>query len=78
MSASKKRPAISDQRVFVPEETLPLATFAEITDVRVEHPRWIEKEAKRRQAPRRLTRHGKLVLLAIDHPARGVTAIHAP
>lgn len=75
MSGSKKRPAISDQRVFVPEETLPLATFEEITDVRVEHPRWIEKEAKRRKAPRRLTRHGKLALLAIDHPARGVTAI---
>jgi len=75
MSGSKKRPAISDQRVFVPEETLPRATFDEITDVRVEHPRWIEKEAKRRKAPRRLTRDGKLVLLAIDHPARGVTAI---
>ena len=75
MSGSKKRPAISDQRVFVPEEALPLATFEEITDVRVEHPRWIEKEARRRKAPRRLTRHGKLALLAIDHPARGVTAI---
>jgi len=70
-----QRSAISDQRVFVPEGTLPRATFDEITDVRVEHPRWIEKEAKRRKAPRRLTRDGKLVLLAIDHPARGVTAI---
>jgi hypothetical protein len=62
-------------RSFAPEETLPRATFEEITDVRIEHPRWIEKEAKRRKAPRRLTRDGKLVLLAIDHPARGVTAI---
>jgi DhnA family fructose-bisphosphate aldolase class Ia len=75
MSGSKKRPAIGNQRVFVAEETLPRATFDEITDVRVEHPRWIEKEAKRRKAPRRLTRDGKLVLLAIDHPGRGVTAI---
>jgi len=62
-------------RPFAAEETLPLAAFEEITDVRVEHPRWIDKEAKRRKAPRPLTRDGKLVLLAIDHPARGVTAI---
>jgi len=62
-------------RTFDPEQTLPLATFAEITDVRVEHPRWIEKEARQRKTPRRLTRDGRLVLLAIDHPARGVTAI---
>jgi hypothetical protein len=75
MKGSNKQSAISNQTVFVPEETLPRATFDEITDVRVEHPRWIEKEAKRRKAPRRLTRDGKLVLLAIDHPARGVTAI---
>jgi len=62
-------------RTFAAEEALPLATFAEITDVRVERPRWIEKEAKLRKRPRRLTRDGKLVLLAIDHPGRGVTAI---
>jgi DhnA family fructose-bisphosphate aldolase class Ia len=62
-------------RPFVAEEALPLATFAEITEVRIDHPRWIEKEAKRRKQPGRLTRDGRLVLLAIDHPARGVTAI---
>jgi DhnA family fructose-bisphosphate aldolase class Ia len=62
-------------RSFAAEETLPLATFNEITDVRVGRPRTIEKEARRRHAPRRLTRDGRLVLLAIDHPARGVTAI---
>src|SRR5207245_5288433 len=62
-------------RAFAAEQALPLALFEEITDVRVERPRWIEKEAKRRKRPRRLTRDGKLVLLAIDHPARGVTAI---
>jgi uncharacterized protein len=62
-------------RTFAAEEALPVATFEEITDVRVEHPRWIEKEAKQRKKPRRLARDGKLVLLAIDHPARGVTAI---
>jgi hypothetical protein len=62
-------------RRFAAEEALPRDTFEQITDARVEHARWIEKEAKRRKRPRRLTRDGKLVLLAIDHPARGVTAI---
>jgi DhnA family fructose-bisphosphate aldolase class Ia len=62
-------------RPFAPEEALPLDVFAEITEIRVDRPRWIEKEAKRRKRPRRLTRDGRLVLLAIDHPARGVTAI---
>jgi len=62
-------------RPFAPETVLPLGAFAEITAVRVDRPRWIEKEARGRKRPRRLTRDGKLVLLAIDHPARGVTAI---
>jgi uncharacterized protein len=62
-------------RRFAAEEALPRETFEQITGARVEHARWIEKEAKRRQRPRGLTRDGKLVLLAIDHPARGVTAI---
>jgi DhnA family fructose-bisphosphate aldolase class Ia len=77
MSGSDQRSAISDQRVFAAEEALPLATFHEITEVRVARPRWIEKEARQRRRPRRLTRDGKLVLLAIDHPARGVTAIRS-
>jgi len=75
MSGRNRRSAISDQRVFAAEEALPLALFAAITDVRVRRPRWIEKEAKQRKRPRRLSRDGKLVLLAIDHPGRGVTAI---
>ena len=75
MSGRSRRSAIGDQHAFAAEAALPLQRFAAITDVRVEHPRWIEKEARRRKRPRRLTRDGKLVLLAIDHPARGVTAI---
>jgi len=67
--------ATASARTFAAEQALPLALFEEITEVRVERPRWIEKEARRRKRPRRLTRDGKLVLLAIDHPARGVTAI---
>jgi DhnA family fructose-bisphosphate aldolase class Ia len=75
MSGSYQQSAISNQKAFAAEEALPLATFKEITEVRVQRPRWIEKEARQRRRPRRLTRDGRLVLLAIDHPARGVTAI---
>lgn len=35
----------------------------------------MEQEARRRRCRLRLTRDGKLVLAALDHPARGVTAI---
>ncbi|MGH9396703.1 MAG: Cgl0159 family (beta/alpha)8-fold protein, partial [Terriglobia bacterium] len=38
-------------------------------------PRLVEQEARRRKRRMRLTRDGKLVLVALDHPARGITAI---
>ncbi|HEY4684189.1 MAG TPA: hypothetical protein VIH17_13205 [Candidatus Acidoferrales bacterium] len=60
---------------FVAEDFFPTAVFQEITDVRVLHPGWIEREARRRRKRTRLTRDGKLVLVALDHPARGVTQI---
>ena len=66
---------IAGRRAFVAEETLPLSTFREITDVRVEHPKWIQKEARQRKRRGKLTRDGKLVLLALDHPGRGVNQI---
>lgn len=47
----------------------------EITEIRIQQPSVIETEARVRQRRQRLTRDGKLVLLAIDHPARGVTEI---
>src|SRR4029453_6180452 len=47
----------------------------EITDVRVEHPRWVAKEARQRRRRGKLAREGKLVLLALDHPGRGVNQI---
>lgn len=57
------------------ENFLPAETFEQITEVRVHHPQWIEQEARARKKRRRLTRDGRLVLVALDHPARGVTAI---
>ena len=66
---------ITERRAFAAEDALPLSAFQEITDVRVEHPKWIVKEARQRKRRRRLTRDGKLVLLALDHPGRGVNQI---
>jgi hypothetical protein len=65
----------ADRPVFSADGVLPAAVFQEITQVRVEHPRWILKEARQRQRRGRLARKGKLVLLALDHPGRGVNQI---
>ena len=47
--------------------------FEKITDIRVDAPELIEKQAKGRKRRPSLTKDGKLSLLAADHPARGVT-----
>ncbi|HVR70189.1 MAG TPA: hypothetical protein VMT87_05025 [Vicinamibacteria bacterium] len=65
----------TDRRAFSAEDVLPSTLFQEITDVRVEHPKWILKEARRRARRGRLARKGRLVLLALDHPGRGVNQI---
>ncbi len=62
-------------RRFVAEELLPPRLFDEITEVRVHRPQVIEREAGRRRRRKRLTGDGRLVLVALDHPARGVTKI---
>jgi hypothetical protein len=66
---------ITPRRAFAAQDALPLSLFQEITDVRVEHPKWILKEARQRQRRGKLTKDGKLVLLALDHPGRGVNQI---
>lgn len=60
---------------FVAAEFLAATTFDEITELRIHHPQLIEKQARQRRKRARLTRDGKLVLVALDHPARGVTQI---
>lgn len=67
-------PALKPQR-FVAEEFLRPAWFDEITEVRIHRPGVIEQEARRRRKRPRLTGDGKLVLVALDHPARAVTRI---
>ncbi len=63
------RPAFRIERFF------PATTLDEITEIRVHRPEVIEAEAQRRPRRRTLTRDGRLVLAALDHPARGVTNI---
>src|SRR5512135_2285440 len=60
---------------FSADEVLPLTMLDEITEIRIHRPQVIEQEARRRKRRARLTRDGKLVLAALDHPARGVTRV---
>ena len=60
---------------FEIDSVLPTSTFEQITELRMHRPGLIEEEARRRKRRTRLTRDGKLVLLALDHAARGVTQI---
>ena len=60
---------------FRPEKVLSEDAFGEITDLRINRPALIEQEARRRKRRARLTRDGRLVLVALDHPARGITQI---
>src|SRR5947199_10451889 len=54
---------------------LPAAVFEQITELRIHRPSVIKEEARRRKKRTALTRDGKLVLLAVDHAARGGTQI---
>jgi len=75
LGVSMATPTAALQSRFDAEKCLPAATFEQITEVRIRHPEWIEGEARARKKRSRLTRNGQLVLVALDHPARGVTAI---
>jgi DhnA family fructose-bisphosphate aldolase class Ia/sugar phosphate isomerase/epimerase len=57
-------------RDFLTEEA-----FAEITELRVKHPELAREELKKRKRRDVLAPDGKLVILAADHPARGVTRV---
>ncbi len=62
-------------RDFNLQSFFPESLLDEITELRIHQAGVIEKEAQRRQRRPSLTRDGKLVLAAVDHPARGVTEI---
>ena len=53
----------------------PARVFEKITEIRVDAPEVIERQAKLRQRRPKLTIDGKLTILAADHPGRGVTNI---
>lgn len=75
MTNSRMAGAAPQLERFVPEKTLPSDLFEEITEIRVHHTEVIEREARRRRKRAKLTVDGKLVLVAADHPGRGVTKI---
>ncbi|MBI5305752.1 MAG: hypothetical protein HY868_26730 [Chloroflexi bacterium] len=54
-------------------DLLPRRILDAITEIRVNHPEVISEQAAARRKRARLTRDGKLVILACDHPQRGVT-----
>src|SRR5260370_41403318 len=56
-------------------KTLPVRIFDEITELRVQRSNVAEQEAKRRKRRTHIAPDGRLVLVAVDHPARGVTQI---
>ena len=60
---------------FEVEASLSAHQFERITELRVHRPHVIEREARQRKKRARLTRDGKLVFVALDHPARGVIQI---
>jgi hypothetical protein len=64
-------------RFLTVEEFFPAPQLDQITEFRIHHPEVIQREAENRRRRAHLTRDGKLVLLAIDHPARGVTKIRS-
>lgn len=56
------------------EKFFPKRIFRKITEVRVESPEVVEEMAQARRRRPRLTYDGRLLIIATDHPARGVTA----
>lgn len=61
--------------VFDLKRYFPDGIFDKITGIRVDAPEIIERQAQARKRRRRLTKDGKLTILAADHPARGVTPV---
>lgn len=60
---------------FEPGTFLPARTAEQVTDLRVERPDLILAEAAGRRRRQQLTRDGRLVILACDHPGRHVVRV---
>lgn len=59
---------------FKVEEFFPEKIFNRITDIRVEKREIIKEEAKNRRRRKKLSKDGKLTILAADHPGRRITS----
>lgn len=62
---------------FEATELLPLSLYRRITEIRISDPERSLQVAKRRSRRPRLAPHGKLNIIAADHPARGVVSVGA-
>jgi hypothetical protein len=60
---------------FRAPQTLPLALYRQVTEVRVSDPERSYRVAQRRQRRSKLAPHGMLNIVAADHPGRGVLSI---
>lgn len=60
---------------FFSEDILPVSVYQQITEIRVDDPGRSLREALKRNKRDKLTKNGKLNMLAIDHPARRSNAV---
>ncbi|HEU5300362.1 MAG TPA: deoxyribose-phosphate aldolase [bacterium] len=60
---------------FEPERFFPRDLFERITDTRITRPEVVAEEAAGRRRRPKLTRDGRLTILAADHPARMVVGV---
>lgn len=60
---------------FKVEDFFPHSLFSQITDVRVNEVDAVFEHASKRKRRQKLTRDGKLIILAADHPGRRVTSM---
>jgi DhnA family fructose-bisphosphate aldolase class Ia len=60
---------------FSVEDFFPKKLFYQITEARVEQTEAILNHAKKRKRRKKLTKDGKLIILAADHPGRRVTSL---
>lgn len=67
--------ANSESSKFNLEDFFPRKLFYQITDVRVDRQQEVIRHAEKRKRRQKLTKDGKLIILAADHPGRRVTAL---
>jgi len=59
---------------FVPENTLPIEIFNQLSKIKIEHPQLVFEIAKLRKKPEPLGSNGNVLIVAADHNGRMITA----